>query len=71
MEKQIKKIDESLKKISEWKEKTINWDFKNNELIFQFLDKRESILSKTRKKLVKLNLNNLLTWEESQKPIIS
>lgn len=71
MEKQIQKIDESLKKVSEWIEKTINWEFRNNKLILQLLHKKERLLEKTKKKLVRLNLDNLLNYEEAQNTIIS
>jgi len=71
MKKQIEKIDEALLKVSGWIEKTINWEFRNNKLILQLLHKKERLLEKTKKKLVALNLDNLLNWEEVQKHIIN
>jgi len=71
MRKQIQKIDESLIKVSEWIEKTINWEFRNNKLILQLLHKKERLLENTKKKLVRLNLDNLLNWQEDQNTIIS
>jgi len=71
MQKQIKKIDDSLKKVSDWITKCIYWEYRQNLLILNLLYKREKLLEKTKRKLIKLNLNNFLTWEESQNTIIS
>lgn len=71
MKKQIEKIDESLKKITDWIGKTINWEYKNNKLILQLLHKKERLLENTKKKLIRLNMNTFIEFEETQNTIIS
>lgn len=71
MQKQIEKNEASLKKVAEGIEKVLNGEFKNGELILSILYKRERILEKTRKKLVKLNKKHFIFWENTPNSFIS
>lgn len=71
MQKQIEKNEASLKKVAEGIERTLNGEFENGELILDLLSKRERILEKTRRKLVKLNKKHFISWEDPLNTIIS
>ena len=64
MQKQIQNIDNSIKKVEKGILECFEWKYTNNNLIIDILNKREKILQKTRKKLVKINMENLVNWEE-------
>ena len=71
MEKQIQKNEASLKKVAEGIERALNGEFKNGEMILSVLFKRERILEKTRKKLLKLNKKHFINWENPVNTFIS
>ena len=71
MDKQINKIDDSLNKVLKGIKKSINWDFKNNWLILEYLTKRQKSLEKTKRKLIKFNKQNLISWEIPENNFIS
>lgn len=62
MEKQIQKVEKALKKVENGILDCIDWKYTNNGLILELLTKREKVLQKTRKKLVRLNEKNLLSF---------
>ena len=64
MEKQIQKIEQSIKKVETGIIECFDWKYKNSELIIWFLNKREKVLQKTRKKLIAINMENLINWQE-------
>lgn len=71
MEKQIKKNEASLKKVRLHIEAALEWRFKNNALVYEYMLKREKILEKTQEKLYKMNKRHFLSWEEPQIALIS
>lgn len=71
MKKQIEKNEASLKKVAKGIERVFNGEFQNWELILKLLYKREIILEKTRKKLVKMNKKHLISWENPVNSFIS
>lgn len=71
MQKEIEKNEKSLKKVHGWIKRVLNWEFENWEMILQVLYKREKILEKTRRKLVKLNKKHFTMWELPKNYLIS
>lgn len=62
MQKQIKKTNKQLKIVEKWFENCLKWKYKNNWLILEYLNKREEILYKRKRKLIKLNKNVFMTF---------
>lgn len=63
MQKQIEKIEKQLEKVEDGEMRVIDGEFPNSwEFILKILNKRRDILEKTRKKLMKLNQNNLVNF---------
>lgn len=49
--KQKQNLEHSLEKVYVWIEGALNWEYKNNEYILSYLDRREKILLKSKDKI--------------------
>lgn len=63
MQSPFEKIKSSLDKVDNWIIDCLAGKYRTNELILSYLNKREKILQKTRKKLIIINRNGLINWE--------